>query len=101
MKIEQFFCYSLKDSKIIIEIKKVNNFYINNFRHYLNKIEKRDLLLTESFWVNNVKLWNTNNWEYIHHFEEIYRKGELYSACFLIENKNIFIVTCNYFYPWT
>ena len=41
-----------------------------------------------SGWINNVKLWDGNNWECILNLTNVYKIGYLFSACFLkIKNK--------------
>ena len=55
-------CYDLKCLKKISEIKSHHKGNINNFRHYLDKKNKRDLVLSLSNKDNNLKIWNANNW---------------------------------------
>ena len=47
-------CYDLENEKTIKEIKSNHDEYITNFRHYLDKINKRDLILSISFSINNI-----------------------------------------------
>jgi len=42
---------------------KMHKQYITNLRHYLNNINKRDLIISISAQSNNIKLWNLNNYE--------------------------------------
>ena len=90
--------YNLIDNKKINEIKNANpeKQFITNFRHHLDSINNRDLLISISAWGNNIKLWNVNNWECLNNFEHIYSNGYLYSACFLDDNNDILILTSNY-----
>ena len=91
--------YNLIDNKKINEIKNAHSFYINNFKHYLDKINKRDLVLSISSFDNNIKLWNINTIDCLLNIKNAYNKGEMYSACFLFTNKQLYIVSCNDYYP--
>ena len=91
--------FNFIDNKKIIEIKKAHDYYINNFRHYLDKVNKRDLVISISSFDNNIKLWNINTLECIVNIKNAYNSGEMYSACFLYSNKELFIVSCNDYYP--
>ena len=44
---------------------------------------------------NNLKLWNANTWENICNLKEVNRNDFLYSASFLSENNNNYIITSN------
>ena len=75
---------------------RIPSYFITNFRHHLDSINNRDLLISISAWGNNIKLWNINNWACLYTFENIYSNGYLYSACFLNDNNEIFIITSNF-----
>ena len=51
---------NLINNKKIIEIKNAHNNYITNLRHYLDKNNNRDLLLSVSNVDFNIKIWNVN-----------------------------------------
>ena len=85
--------YNIIDEKIIKEIKNAHNYYITNFRHYLDKINKRDLLMSISADDRNIKIWNINNSECLLNIKNIYNNGFLYSACFLNDNNQNYIIT--------
>ena len=87
--------YDLIDNKKVNIIKNAHNNYITNFRHYLDKYNKRDLIISISCHDNNIKLWNINNWECLHNFVHIYNSGQLFSACFLKDNNQIYIISGN------
>ena len=91
--------YNLIDNKKINEIKNAHTCYINNFKHYLDKINKRDLVLSISSFDNNIKLWNINSMDCLLNIKSAYKKGEMYSACFLYADSQIYIVSCNDYYP--
>ena len=55
-------CYNLINQKKTTEIKNCHNRYITNFRHYLDKINKRDLIISISNFDNNLKIWDAYNW---------------------------------------
>lgn len=88
-------CYNIIEQKKAIEIKNSHNEYITNFRHFLDKINKRDLILSISSADKNIKMWNVNDWECLLNITNIYNNGELYSACFINDNNNNYILTSN------
>jgi len=69
---------------------------ITNFRHYLDKRNRRDLILSVSATDNNVRMWDINNLEFIITINNINRHGFTKSACILNFNNDLFIVTSNY-----
>jgi len=91
-------CYNILDNIKEIEIKKSHNKFISNFRHYLDSTNIRDLVMSISADDNNIKVWNINNFECITDIQKIYIDDNLlYSACFLNDNNNIFVITNAYF----
>jgi WD40 repeat protein len=93
--------HNLIDNKKIGEIKNAHSYYISNFRHKYDKINHRDLLFSISFFDNNIKLWNINNLECLINIRKINNYGFLYSACFLQENDQIYIITSNFVFGGT
>ena len=93
---KSFISYDLINNKMIKEIKNYHNNYIDNFRHYLDKINKRDLIISISPDDNNIRLWNVNNWECLTNITNINESGILYSACFLNDNNKSYILTSNF-----
>ena len=87
--------YNLIDNKKIIEIKNAHHQSITNFRHYLDEICKRDLMISISCKDNNIKLWNIQSWECLLNIEKINLDGDLDSACFLRNDNEIYIITSN------
>ena len=85
--------FNLEKQQKVCEIK--NNNSITGFKHYLDKINKRDLLITISSPKNDIKLWSIKNMECILHLQKIYKEGYLYSACFINHNNNIYIISSN------
>ena len=88
--------YDILNNKKIIEIINAHNKIITNYRHYLDEINQRDLVLTLSNNDNNIKIWNINNWECLINIENINQSCDLYSACFLKDKNNNYIVTSHY-----
>ena len=88
--------YDLIDNKKIIEIKNAHSKYITNLRHYLDKLNKRDLVMSISNNDNNIILWDANNWECLLNFKNIIKNRDLYSACFFNVNNVSYILTSNY-----
>ena len=89
-------CINLLEKQIITEIKYAHSKFITNFKHYYDKNRKIDILMSIASDDNEIKLWNVNNWECLLHLNNINKSGNLLSACFLEENKQIFIVTSNF-----
>ena len=89
--------YNIIENKKLNEIKNAHQKYINKFRYYLDNINKRDLIISISSDDNNLKLWHIsiNNTELILNINNIYNFGYLESACFLINNNESYIITCN------
>ena len=89
--------YNFMTNKKICEIKNAHNEYITNFRHYFDKINKLDLLISISSDDNNIKLWNISNWNIICNIKNINNKGSLHSACILNlkDIKKDYIITSN------
>ena len=87
--------FNLEDNKKINEIKKAHNIYITSFSHFLDKQNKRDIIISVSSKDNNIKLWNVINFEVLHNFQNINQNGELYAACFLNDNEINYIITSN------
>ena len=91
--------FNFIDNKKINEIKNAHLYYINNFRHYLDKINKRDLVLSISGFDSNIKLWNINTLDCLLNIKSAYKNGIMFSACFLYNDKQLYIVSCNDYYP--
>ena len=87
--------YNIIDNKIINIIKKAHSKYISNFIHYLDNKNKRDLIISISCEDNHLKLWNINDLICLIDIKKLYDKGYLFSACFLIVNKKIYILVSN------
>ena len=87
--------YDIAHNKKICELIKAHENYITNFRHHLDIINERDLLISISADDNNIKLWDVRNFECLLNLPNINRKGCLYSACFLNYNNDIFILSSN------
>lgn len=90
--------YNLHSNKKISEIKNAHKDFILSFRHYLDKINNEDCIISISSYDNNIKLWKISSLECILNLTNIYNFGILESACFLYYEKKNFIVTsnCNY-----
>ena len=87
--------YDLVNFYVIIEIKHCHNAFITNIRHFLDKINNRDLIISISDRDNNLKLWNINNCECILEIPHVNNVGFLCSACLLNDNDNIYIISSN------
>ena len=86
--------YNLIDYKIINKIKNAHDKKIVDIRHFGDKINKNDVILSATIY-SNIKLWNFTHWECLLNLETIYSKGYMYSTCFLTENNLNYIITCH------
>ena len=86
--------YNIIDNKIMIEIKNAHYDNIINFRYYFDKIKNDDLIISISI-DNDIKLWNINNWDNFCNLKNIYKSGKIFSACFLNNNNQNYILTSN------
>ena len=88
--------YNLNEQKLVKEIQNAHSEdQITNFRHFVDEIKKRDILMSIAADSRNVRLWDIKNWELLTNIANIYKTGYLYSASFLFEDNKNFIVTCN------
>ena len=87
--------YDLENKKKICEINSFHTENINNFRHYLDENNKRDLILSLSNKEINLKIWNLYNWECLVNIFNVYDFGYLFSSCLLKDNNEYYIITCN------
>ena len=95
-KIKSIISYNLNKFQIISEIKNAHEGnFITNFRHFFDKINNRDLIMSISAKVCNIKIWDNKNWNCILSIKDIYSKGIINSACFILYEKRILIVTGN------
>ena len=87
--------YDIINNIKINEIKNAHKRYITSFRYYLDNINNRDLFISISCDDSNIKLWNVYNFECLLDIKNINQSGYLDSACFLMDNKQNFIITSN------
>jgi len=87
--------YNLINNKKINEIKEAHSEQITNFRNYFDEINHRDLIMSISANDNNIKIWDVKNWECISNIKRINKIGRLYSACFLNNKHQIYIISSN------
>ena len=81
--------YDLNDNKTTCKIKNSHNENIFYIRYYLDKINKRDLLLTISH-ENNIKVWNINSLQCIFDIDE--DNKNVNSANFLFTENQLHII---------
>lgn len=87
--------YDLIHNKKINEIKNSHEKDIQNFRHFFDIINRRDLLMSISK-QNNIKVWDIYNFECILSLNNINKHGLIFSACFLNDDNQIYIATSSY-----
>ena len=88
-------CYDINKQRKINQLRNYHKEQITNFRHFLDKQRKRDLIMSISAQDNNIKILNLNTWETCLDIININKVGLIYSACFLNENKKNYIITSN------
>ena len=90
--------YNLNEQTLVKEIQNAHiEDQVTNFRHFVDRIKKRDILMSISADSRNVRLWDIKNWELLTNITKIYSNGYLYSASFLIDEGKYYIATCNSF----
>ena len=92
-QIKGFVSYNLIENKIITKIKNVHNQNdtIVDIRHYCDKINKIDYILSATLY-NCIKLWRFNDWECLLDLKRIHEREAMYSVCFLNENDINYII---------
>ena len=90
--------YDLKEEKVTRRISKAHEQYITNFRHAYDNIYTRDLLLTVSDQLKNIKVWDVKNLDCLVNIRKAYENGFLFSACVLVEqqSKINYIISVNH-----
>ena len=87
--------YNLNNNQILNLIRRAHIINITNLKYFLDEINQRELIMSISSGNNNIKIWDLNNWQCIINYKHINNLGFLYSACFLKENNEIYIITSN------
>ena len=75
--------------------KNGGSFKITDVRHHLDKKLKRDLILHNNMYNNEIYIWDFNNWQKITQSYGVNKSGALYSLCFYEFNNIIYILTTN------
>jgi len=88
-------CINLDKFKIITIIKRAYKNHCYSLRHYLDTINKRDILIS-LFDINVIKLWDIKNFECIICLKHIYTNEKMFSVYLLGENNMNYIITSNY-----
>ena len=86
--------YNLIDFKKINEIRNAHQKIITNLRNYLDYFNKRDLIMSLSKSDNFLKIWDID-FDCLISIQKVNNIGVLYSACFLQNSNDIFIITSN------
>ena len=79
-----------------LTIKSAHSLQIINFNYCKEMKNKRDLILSISEIDMNIKLWNGDTFECLFNFTNIFKNGHLYSACFLENKDDIYIITSDF-----
>lgn len=96
IQLKSIISYNLNKFQIITEIKNPHeNNYITNFRHFLDKKNYRDLVMSISYKNCNIKIWNNENWNCALNLKNIYSNGIINSGCFISYLNEILICAGN------
>lgn len=84
--------FNIVTNQIISVIRGLLNDYLINLRHFLDKINRRDLIISV-FENNKIKIWNLKKCECIIELNEI-NKGDFIYSAYCLNNNNInYIIT--------
>ena len=93
--LQSIISYDLDNFKIIGELKNAHNKSISYLKHYFDRNNRRDLIMSISCDDNNIKIWDFKNWECIIDIKKINKVGDLYVGCILEEKGQNFILASN------
>ena len=79
--------YNIVDKKVMVKIKNPHKYSIGRFKHIFDDLYNRDLFI--SYYDHNIKLWDINKMENLFNKEGF---SPIQNACFLNENKIIYIL---------
>lgn len=90
--------YNIEFDRVTKYIKNAHECEITNFRYTYDNNYNRDLLLSVSNQLKNIKVWDINNLKCIVNIINAYSIGDLFSSCFLIDenDKKNYIISINY-----
>ena len=97
-KKQSIILYDLVNDKKITEIRKAHSAIITNLRHFLDKINKRDILISVSSEVNIIKLWNINNMECILDIKINDQIGFIFSVYCINDNNENYLIISNHIF---
>ena len=95
-KYKSIICYDLNNFKKIVEIKNHHKKYITNIRHFQDINNRLDLIISISDRDNNLRLWNTYNWECIINIQNINDNGYICSSYIINDVNENYILSTNY-----
>ena len=87
--------YDLSNQQKISELKYHHTYSLTNFQHITDKKNKKDLLMSVSSDNNNIIIWDVCCLKCILNIIKVKDSGVLFSACFLNDKDNIFILSSN------
>ena len=87
--------YDLEQKRNIAKRFKAHKHFITNFKYIFDRVNNKDFVMSLSKKDNNIKIWNANSWEIISEIIDVNKNNFLYSACFLQNDNDIFIITSN------
>ena len=87
--------YDLEKKRNIVSRFKAHKNFITNFKYIIDRENNKDIVMSLSKKDNNLKIWNANSWEIIGEIINVNKTNFLYSACFLQNDNDIFIISSN------
>ena len=90
--------YNIEIERVSKRITNAHDVEITNFRYAYDKNNNRDLLLSLSNEIKNIKVWDIQKLNCIINIIGVYHFGDLFSSCFLIDenHKKNYIISINY-----
>ena len=91
-------CYDLIKQKLVKSIINAHSSPILNIRHSCIKALQKDLILSSSNQTYNIKIWDTDTWQYSYNIENIYTMGNMLSVCLLFDiykNETFVFTSCD------
>ena len=88
--------YDIIKKQLINEIKNPHKERIIIIQHCLDTFNNRDLILTLTEFSCEIKIWDIKNCECILNLVKVNKSSCLFSACFLNDFNQIYVITTNY-----
>ena len=87
--------YDINNEQKVAKIKYPSNYNLTSFKHITDNKDKRDLIMSVSSDDNNIMIWDLNSLKCILNIIKVNKGGIMYSACFLNDKDNYYILSSN------